>query len=236
MRCPKESWCSLLQENIIGKFHLSFCTDQVKKSIPCLCLRVWDVSFLLFPLVPDCRRSLLGPGWRWALVAGAGRGAPGASGAVTVTRRGPECREREHCHQCAAKIYSETICHHTQWWAVMYYSLPFLTHTMSALSSGCEYPVVLTSCFISISINLVSCLHDVSFFHNKCYRVIFQHSIFGWRCILNSSPKPFTHVISRLKWLNIPNIASPGQFWATPAQPPLAIPIDFRWFKFKTIT
>ena len=113
----------------------------------------------------------------------------------------------------------------------MYYSLPFLTHTMSGLLSGCKYPVVLTSCFISISINLVSCLHDVSFFHNKCYRVIFQHSIFGWRCILNSSPKPFTHVISSLKWLNIPNIARPDR----PAAP-TAIPIDFRWFKFKTIT
>ena len=148
-------------------------------------------------------------------------GAGGRSGASSAGRqwssdsdqeRTRVSRERENIlDQCAAKIYSETICHHTQWWAVMYYSLPFLTHTMSPRSSGCKYPVVLTSCFISISINLVSCLHGVSFFHNKCYRVIFQHSIFGWRCILNSSPKPFTHVISSLKWLNIPNIASPGQ-------------------------
>ena len=113
----------------------------------------------------------------------------------------------------------------------MYLSLSFLTH-MSELSNGCKYPVVLTSCFISISIHLVSCLHDVFFFHNKCYRLIFQHSIFGWRCILNSSPKTIytCNLGSKVTEHSKHSIARTVKSYSP------TIPIDFRWFKFKTIT
>lgn len=178
-------------EKFIRQFHLSLSGDQVcirkilqgwSPVLRCLYSHFSPFAGLPPPDVPGP-----GSGREWGAGAGAS-GAPGASGAVTSDQRGPGAASVKHMFWCPAKRYSETKCHHTLWWVVMYYSLPFSTHK-SERSNGCKYPVVLTSCFISISINLVSCLHDVSFFHNKCYRVIFQHSIFGWRCILNSSPK-----------------------------------------------